>query len=184
MDLRPSNLFCKVGVFYPQWQEAGCNNCRNFTKRRSRNIFASTKTHSPLRSTDRTAAYEAADGSSILSGGTKLTELWQRWSMRRTENPENEVQVLKAPHDMVIVALHSPPPDIAQVAKRLTRRSAKPVCAGSNPALSSKNNLYICGLIKKKRDMAMVLTHLRHSRCHSARLAVSSDANRFHRFNA
>lgn len=58
--------------------------------------------------------------------------------MRRTENPENEVQVLKAPHDMVIVALHSPPPDIAQVAKRLTRRSAKPVCAGSNPALSSK----------------------------------------------
>ena len=29
--------------------------------------------------------------------------------MRRTENPENEVQVLKAPHDMVIVALHSPP---------------------------------------------------------------------------
>ena len=44
---------------------------------------------------DRTAAYEAADGSSSLPEGTM--EPWQRWPMRRTENPENEVQVLEVP---------------------------------------------------------------------------------------
>ena len=44
---------------------------------------------------DRTAAYEAADGSSSLSEGTG--EFWQRRSMRGTENPENEVQVLETP---------------------------------------------------------------------------------------
>ena len=49
----------------------------------------------PLRSTDRTSAYEADDGSSSLSEGT--TEFWQRRSMRRTENPENEVRVLEIP---------------------------------------------------------------------------------------
>ena len=44
---------------------------------------------------DRTAAYEAADGSSSLPEGTM--EPWQRWSMRGTENPENEVRVLGVP---------------------------------------------------------------------------------------
>ena len=58
-------------------------------------------------------------------------ELWQSRSMRRTENPQNEVQLLEAPQFMVVVAqlvrapdcgsegrgfepLHSPHGNIAQ----------------------------------------------------------------------
>ena len=130
---------------------------------------------------DRTAAYEAADGSSSLPEGTM--EPWQRWSMRGTENPENEVRVLGVPQEYMVsvaqmeerrvvapVARGSIPfrhttewgyssaveqwtvnpwgavqillsPQKAQMAKRSTRRSAKPVSAGPNPALSSERCL-------------------------------------------
>lgn len=52
---------------------------------------------------DRTAAYEAADGSSSLPEGTM--EPWQRWSMRGTENPENEVRVLGVPQEYMVSEL-------------------------------------------------------------------------------
>ena len=69
---------------------------------------------------DRTAAYEAADGSSSLPEGTM--EPWQRWSMRGTENPENEVRVLGVPQEYMV-----------SVAQMEERRVVAPVAKGSIP---------------------------------------------------
>ena len=69
---------------------------------------------------ERTAAYEAADGSSSLPEGTM--EPWQRWSMRGTENPENEVRVLGVP-----------PKYTVSVAQMEERRVVAPVAKGSIP---------------------------------------------------
>lgn len=69
---------------------------------------------------DRTAAYEAADESSSLPEGTM--EPWQRWSMRGTENPENEVRVLGVP-----------PKYMVSVAQMEERRVVAPVAKGSIP---------------------------------------------------
>ena len=69
---------------------------------------------------DRTAAYEAANGSSSLPEGTM--EPWQRWSMRGTENPENEVRVLGVP-----------PKYTVSVAQMEEHRVVAPVAKGSIP---------------------------------------------------
>ena len=69
---------------------------------------------------DRTAAYEAVDGSSSLPEGTM--EPWQRWSMRGTENPENEVRVLGAPPEYMV-----------SVARMEEHRVVAPVAKGSIP---------------------------------------------------
>ena len=93
---------------------------------------------------ERTAAYEAADGSSSLPEGTM--EPWQRWSMRGSEtsvqtegnrcshrlprcslmkarlNPENEVRVLGAPPEYMV-----------SVAQMEERRVVAPVAKGSIP---------------------------------------------------
>ena len=49
-------------------------------------------------------------------------EPWQRWSMRGTENPENEVRVLGAPPEYMV-----------SVAQMEERRVVAPVAKGSIP---------------------------------------------------
>ena len=49
-------------------------------------------------------------------------EPWQRWSMRGTENPENEVRVLGAPPEYMV-----------SVAQMEERRVVAPVARGSIP---------------------------------------------------
>ena len=88
--------------------------------RKRLSTFAAVNETSPPRPMDRTAAYEAADGSSSLSEGTM--EPWQRWSMRGTENPENEVRVLGVPPEYMV-----------SVAQMEERRVVAPVAKGSIP---------------------------------------------------
>ena len=82
---------------------------------------------SPPRPMERTAAYEAADGSSSLPEGTM--EPWQRWSMRGTENPENEVRVLGVPQEYMV-----------SVAQMEERRVVAPVAKGSIPFRHTPQN--------------------------------------------
>ena len=175
------HLACGPGLDDGKRKKETCNSCRDFVLRKRLSTFAAVNETSPPRPMDRTAAYEAVDGSSSLPEGTM--EPWQRWSMRGTENPENEVRVLGAPPEYMVsvarmeehrvvapVAKGSIPfrhtgqwgyssaaeqrtvnpwaggsnpsiPQNARVAKRSTHRSAKPVSAGPNPALSSERCL-------------------------------------------
>ena len=89
------HLACGLGLDDGKRKKETCNSCRDFVLRKRLSTFAAVNETSPPRPMDRTAAYEAADGSSSLPEGTM--EPWQRWSMRGTENPENEVRVLGVP---------------------------------------------------------------------------------------
>lgn len=88
--------------------------------RKRLSTFAAVNETSPPRPMERTAAYEAVDGSSSLPEGTM--EPWQRWSMRGTENPENEVRVLGVPQEYMVSA-----------AQMEERRVVAPVAKGSIP---------------------------------------------------
>ena len=104
--------------------------------RKRLSTFAAVNETSPPRPMDRTAAYEAADGSSSLPEGTM--EPWQRWSMRGTENPENEVRVLGVPPEYMV--------SVAQLEEQWT---VNPCVAGSKPAAAAKafllrERLFLC----------------------------------------
>lgn len=114
------HLACGPGLDDGKRKKETCNSCRDFVLRKRLSTFAAVNETSPPRPMDRTAAYEAADGSSSLPEGTM--EPWQRWSMRGTENPENEVRVLGAPPEYMV-----------SVAQMEERRVVAPVAKGSIP---------------------------------------------------
>ena len=97
------HLACGPGLDDGKRKKETCNSCRDFVLRKRLSTFAAVNETSPPRPMDRTAAYEAVDGSSSLPEGTM--EPWQRWSMRGTENPENEVRVLGVPQEYMVSEL-------------------------------------------------------------------------------
>ena len=58
-------------------------------------------------------------------------EPWQRWSMRGTENPENEVRVLGVPQEYMV-----------SVAQMEERRVVAPVTKGSIPFRHTRGHLH------------------------------------------
>ena len=123
--------------------------------RKRLSTFAAVNETSPPRPMDRTAAYEAADGSSSLPEGTM--EPWQRWSMRGTENPENEVRVLGVPPKTRCLQLRWKsaglwlrwprvrfPSDTHQrgYSSAAEQRTVNPWAGGSNPSISAIERKY------------------------------------------